>query len=206
MKIKIRELKESDHEEIISIIDRTWDYREYGMPDDLCYLKAKRDLLQSLGDSNIALVAEYDNRVIGFLIGRNQNLPDDPIRKGINKKVDKITEKLEQSRQGRMFNEYAQLFKKMNSKLTPVEFSPDAEIIYLAVDPQFRGLKIGVSLIKTFNKTLTSSKVKDIILYTDSVSNFNFYQAQGFEKLDENTAFSRLRKTDISFFIYRLKL
>lgn len=205
-KLEIRNIQEKDFEAVAGIIDITWNYREFGQSERLCKRKARKDLLGALTESNYAKVAVKDSQIVGFLIG---TVNTQKINRDISllKEYQKLKEENATTYDGRLFNNYADLFETANRKLRE-DFNGilGSEIIYFCTDPKYRGQGIGKYLIQDFLDTLNRNGAQHIFVHTDSTCNVEFYERLGFEKQSIIEGFAPLRNSKITFYLYTFHL
>jgi len=62
-----------------------------------------------------------------------------------------------------------------------------AKIVMFSVDTNFQGKKIGLKLLKEFIKTSIQENIKtiDLAVQTNNIKAINFYEKQGFKKIEK---------------------
>lgn len=111
---------------------------------------------------------------------------------------------------GKIPNRFTFLKKLILSEIKFKRNSPksDAEILFFVVESKHRGKGIGKTFMDRFINAAKEKKVQTIILSTDALSNWKFYEKYGFERYSEFTddISSYIEGEDVKGFIYQMKL
>jgi len=111
---------------------------------------------------------------------------------------------------GRIVKPFTFLKKTIAVERKAKKYSPksDAEVEYFVIDAKYRGKGIGKALMDRFISTARKSGVKTVILCTDQLSNWKFYEKYGFKR--HNTFIDDLSSycdgEDIEGYIYSMEI
>jgi ribosomal protein S18 acetylase RimI-like enzyme len=153
-------------------------------------------------------VARISERVVGFLFGR------------INADYTRITVlkafffcliigvKVILGRYGHLARPLTFLKKFMRATLKVQRNAPrsDAEVVLFVVDSKHRGKGIGTALMDRFVSAAKDKKTKVIMLSTDPLSNWKFYEKYGFKRYStfEDDLNSYIKNEDVESYIYAI--
>lgn len=204
--IEIRSIIDKDYDAAADIIDRIWDYRYFNKSEALCRRKSRKDLIGALLEANYAKVALINNHVAGFLVARVDLLPVSQAPH-LLKEYEALVKANTATKDGRLFNDYAELFDSVNRKLREnYNGSLGSEIIYFCTDPEYRSLGAGSALIQDYLGILKRNGEKNVYVHTDSTCNIAFYERLGFTRQGKLTAYAPLRNSEIDFYLYTYAL
>jgi len=84
----------------------------------------------------------------------------------------------------------------------------DAEVLFFVVESKHRGKRIGRALMDRFISAAKNKKVRTIILSTDALSNWRFYEKYGFKRYSEfkDDISSYIEGEDVKGFVYLLEI
>ena len=84
---------------------------------------------------------------------------------------------------GRRGLKITQITNRVNRKLLkPFNKELKNELILFIVDEKYRGKGIGTQLEKMYTDFLKENKVKKMFLFTDTYSNYEYYEHRGYER------------------------
>ena len=83
----------------------------------------------------------------------------------------------------------------------------DGELCLFATDERFRGHGAGIDLLRLFHAFLREKGAKDYFVYTDTYSNYEFYNRQGFRQISSETVdLGDGMNPKPTFFLYEYRL
>lgn len=182
--ITYRELTHKDYRSIINLTKEIW-FDEYPYKEYIKVLYAKGYLYEYLSESSYKMVAVDDNKVIGFIFGRLKKVP---LFKIIYYYIRLffIGLVLLFTKAGRNGLKIEFTTMKVNNKLyKPFKKDYDAQLSLFIVDKNYQGMHIGSTLKDMFEKYAVDNNCKGIYLYTDTYSNYKYYEKNGYIRLNE---------------------
>lgn len=200
--IKFREIKESDYPIIANIIMKTWEF------DEFCELKAAKELAKyylyiCLNDQTYTNIVTLNEIPIGVVMGKN--LAKWKSSEKYESLINETTSKLFFNKEGRKALKFIRGIEEMNAKLLK-NYSKNfqAELSLFILDSSYRGMGIGKLLFDKFLEYLKQEKITNFYLFTDTNSNYKFYEHYGMARLVEKKKSFVLgdEEEDITFYIY----
>ncbi len=179
MEIKYEKMTKSDYPEIKNLIKEAW-FNEY--PFARKYIKQYEDgyLYMYLYESDYQVVAKDNGKVVGFIFGKYKN-PPFKVRLKYALKLLGLGIKMLFSYPGRRGIKMTLITNKINNKLLkPHKKDLQAELVLFIVDENYRKHGIGSTLQEDFCEYLKKHNVKNVYLYTDTYSNFEYYEHRGY--------------------------
>lgn len=212
MKIDYREMTKSDYADIKKMITQAWfsDEEYENIPDSVIRLYSKGYLYIYLSESDYGMVALDDDKPIGFLFGRAKKI--NFFKKMYYKtKLFFVGLRLLFSKSGRRGLKITFVTNKSNKKLyKSLSEKPKAELALFIVDENYRGNKIGSILEEKFCKHLIDNSVDSVYLYTDTYSNFEYYEHRNYMRLGEIDVDFKIKGEEMDplpkYYIYVKKL
>jgi ribosomal protein S18 acetylase RimI-like enzyme len=181
--IVYRDIHKNDYTSIISLINSTWDFKKFIKNPKTLQRVIRLLLMGTLLTSSYGKVAVKDGIVVGYILGRANRS-----RKRLLKFYRSFTMIKDffalffiEKQDKRNILEYLKVPKTYRELLKGKKF--DAEIVFFAVDTHVRGLGIGKMLMKGLNAYFGEMSVKSIQVFTDTNSNYGFYDSQGYQLL-----------------------
>jgi ribosomal protein S18 acetylase RimI-like enzyme len=179
-----RDIQNDDFEEIMGLIQETWNFK-----DTIAAINTRKRFIHALLSSTLLTsswgqVAVKDDRLVGFIMG---------VAKADKRRLRKVAQTkslirdipallLANEADKRSIKEYLKVPHAYGAMKKGRDF--DAEITFLAVSGSCQGLGIGKQLLNGLMSYFDSMKASSIGVFTDSYSNFGFYDHQGFSLLD----------------------
>lgn len=181
--VTYREYRDSDYSDCETLVDNAWGFERNFHPRELAVLGKYLYTMGSVASSNYRMVAEYDNKVIGFIFGYNERIPLP------KHKLQKFSSKLAILKR-LLFMNAMKLREKLDfinsmgtheKNRTALLERGKSEIILFVVHPAFQARGIGKKLFAEFRSFCEKSKVESIIVETNKLGAASFYEHIGFE-------------------------
>ncbi|SEJ95910.1 GNAT family N-acetyltransferase [Paenibacillus polymyxa] len=210
MNLDIRDIRKEDIEPIKSIIADTWNAKDFIEDDGVINAAVTMMFISPiLNKSTFGRVATLDGEVIGVIFGSRVG----EITSYRLLQEDYTSELLQllnlNAIERKVFVELTSMTNEAYSKLIrgkEDEFQGCLE--FFAVSEGARGKKVGKQLFNELISYLKNTKTNKIYVYTDTMSNYGFYDHNGFVRLDEEVTVFNLPngKLENTNFIYEYKL
>ncbi|KAF6655167.1 GNAT family N-acetyltransferase [Paenibacillus polymyxa] len=210
MNLDIRDIRKEDIEPIKSIIADTWNAKDFIEDDGIINAAVTMMFISPiLNKSTFGRVATLDGEVIGVIFGSRVG----EITSYRLLQEDYTSELLQllnlNDIERKVFVELTSMTNEAYSKLIrgkEDEFQGCLE--FFAVSEEARGKKVGKQLFNELISYLRNTKTNKIYVYTDTMSNYGFYDHNGFFRLDEEVTVFNLPngKLENTNFIYEYKL
>ncbi|WP_334077401.1 GNAT family N-acetyltransferase [Paenibacillus sanfengchensis] len=210
MNLDIRDIRQEDIESIKTIIADTWNARDF--VEDENTLNAAITMMficPILNKSTFGRVATIDGEVIGVIFGSRigettsyRLLQEDYTSELLQLlNLNDIEQKIFVELTSTTNEAYSKLIKGKEN-----EFQGCLE--FFAVSEEARGKKVGKKLLNELISYFRDTNVSKIYVYTDTMSNYGFYEHNGFVRLDEEVTVFNLPigKRENTNFIYEYKL
>lgn len=206
----IREANPEDWNDCIAIVDEVWNVSQAFQPIELAERFLQIYTLGSLAGSNYAVVAEEDNRVVGFLFGKSATGELYRTKySGVTGQLKVLFELL--TIKQLKFRQKTGYLKMLNThEMNRRKAEPDRshEVNLFAVSPTQQGKGVGKELMRSFIAKCTTDGVTRVTLDTDEDCNYKFYDHFGYRKISEfyspiQEMYSQ--KSGISY-VYELKI
>ncbi len=181
MEIKYERMTENDYPAIKKLITEAW-FGDYEFKKKYIKQYANCYLYMYLSESDFQTVAKDGDKVVGFIFGKYRKLPF-KTRAKYSWKLLGLGIKMLFSYPGRRGIKMTLITDKVNKKLLkPFKKELKAELVLFIVDEDYRKLGIGSTLQDGFCDYLRRHNVKNVYLYTDTYSNFEYYEHRGYER------------------------
>ncbi|MBE3648801.1 GNAT family N-acetyltransferase [Paenibacillus polymyxa] len=210
MNLDIRDIRKEDIEPIKAIIADTWNAKDFIEDDGIINATVTMMFISPiLNKSTFGRVATLDGEVIGVIFGSRVG----EITSYRLLQEDYTSELLQllnlNDIERKVFVELTSMTNEAYSKLIrgkEDEFQGCLE--FFAVSEGARGKKVGKQLFNELISYLKNTKTNKIYVYTDTMSNYGFYDHNGFVRLDEEVTVFNLPngKLENTNFIYEYKL
>jgi ribosomal protein S18 acetylase RimI-like enzyme len=180
-----RDIQDGDFEKIVGLIQETWRF-ENKIADFETRQRFIHALLSStLLTSSWGHVAVKDGKLVGFILGLaktdKRRLRKVSQAKGLIRDILSLLLAKQPDKRG--LQEYLKVPRAYREMKKGRSFP--AEITFLAVADACQGFGIGKQLMNDLMNYFDSLKVGYIAVFTDSDSNYGFYDHQGFTLLDQ---------------------
>lgn len=181
MNIEYRKMNKSDYPFIKKLIIQSW-FSEYKFNDRVKYAYAEAYLRIYLADSNYRIVACDEKKVVAFLFGRHRKV--NFFEKYFNLLLLFIIKfYFLFSKSGRRKNRILRITENVNQKLLKKHKSYlENELSLFIVDENYQGQGIGTKLELDFSSYLKSKGERYLYLFTDTYSNYEFYENRNYIK------------------------
>ncbi|MGY5486792.1 GNAT family N-acetyltransferase [Paenibacillus sp. ALE2] len=210
MNLDIRDIRKEDIEPIKAIIADTWNAKDFIEDEGIINATVTMMFISPiLNKSTFGRVATLDGEVIGVIFGSRVG----EITSYRLLQEDYTSELLQllnlNDIERKVFVELTSMTNEAYSKLIrgkEDEFQGCLE--FFAVSEGARGKKVGKQLFNELISYLKNTKTNKIYVYTDTMSNYGFYDHNGFVRLDEEVTVFNLPngKLENTNFIYEYKL
>ena len=206
MNIHYEEMQKSDYNRIMELITQAW-FSEYNFSKRVISLYAKGYLYMYLSELSYKQVAKDGGKVVGFLFGRCDKV--NPFKAlyyktklffvGLNLLFTKA------GRRGLKINHKTNVANKALFKDAKID--DGAELVLFIVDEAYRGCGIGSTLEKNFYTHAKKSKKDTLYLYTDTYSNYEFYENKDYTRQGEvYVDFNLPHEENGTYYIYTKEL
>ena len=184
MNITYEKLTTKDYQRVKELVTQAW-FEEYNFSKKVIDLYAKGYLYMYLSELDYCIVAKDGDRVVGFIFGRNNKVN---LFKKIHYKLKLffVGLRLLFSKAGRRGLKINHITNKVNAELyKKSKTTAKAELVLFIVDEAYRGQGIGSKLERDFYEFLKNNNKKYVYLYTDTYSNFAYYEQRGYKRMAE---------------------
>ncbi|MEC0184710.1 GNAT family N-acetyltransferase [Paenibacillus peoriae] len=210
MNLIIRDIKKEDIEPVKAIIADTWNAKDFIEDEGIINAAVTMMFINPiLNKSTFGRVATLDGEVIGVIFGSKvgETTTYRLLQEDYTSELLQLLNLNDIER--KVFVELTSMTNEAYSKLIrgkENEFQGCLE--FFAVSEEARGKKIGKKLFNELISYLRDTKANKIYVYTDTMSNYGFYDHNGFVRLDEElTVFNLpIGKLENTNFIYEYKL
>lgn len=189
MNIIYSDLTKSDYGEVKRLIKQAW-FSDYNFSPRIIEQYANGYLYMYLSELDYCKVVkdtDANDKVIGFIFGRC-NKVGIKTRLKYKAKLFFVMLSLLFTKTGRRGLKINRITNKANKALynaLPNKNKPTCELVLFIVDEDYRGKAIGSKLESDFCDHLQNSGKKAVYLYTDTYSNYGFYERRGYELCGE---------------------
>lgn len=205
MDIKYVEMTKKDHKDIKRLITEAW-FSEYPFKEKYINLYASGYLNMYLAESDYKMVAKVNDKVVGFIFG---NIKKAPFKQRFISKLKLFFYFIYMlfSYPGRRGIKITLITNKVNNKLLkPFKKTLKNELILFIVDEKYRNHGIGSTLEKMYTQALKEKGIKNVYLFTDTYSNYSYYEHRGYERKGALPVDFNSKNTDIDpvseYYIY----
>ncbi len=181
MAIQYMPMTKADYEDIKRLITEAW-FSDYPFKEKYIKLYANGYLNMYLAESDYMMVAKDNGKLVGFLFG---NLNKAPLKQRIvsNFKLFLYSIYMLFSYPGRRGLKITLITSKVNKKLLkPYKKNTKNELSLFIVDESYRNKGVGSTLEKMYTDYLKEHGVKNVFLFTDTYSNFAYYEHRGYKR------------------------
>ncbi|MDO4841446.1 MAG: GNAT family N-acetyltransferase [Phoenicibacter congonensis] len=202
--VLVRELEEKDFDAVVEITCKTWGYDDE-FSDAAAKSCAELYFYHYLARQTYAKVATINDVPVGVIMARNcaQN--------GTNSRfVDKAEACLDALRNSPDGREAALQFEtevKIDGDLIKnCGFDYEGELVFFAINSDFRGKGIGRKLFEDALCYFKREKISNFFLYTDTSCNYKFYEHFGMKRsAEQELALEGESSEDMIYFIYEYR-
>ena len=205
MAIKYLPMTKEDHKDIKRLITEAW-FSDYPFKEKYIKLYASGYLNMYLSEADYKMVAKDGDKVVGFIFG---NIKKAPFKQRFISKFKLFIYFFYMlfSYPGRRGLKITFITDKVNKKLlAPYKKSHKNELILFIVDENYRGYGIGSTLEKMYTSALKEKGIKNVFLFTDTYSNYQYYEHRGYERKGELPVDFKIKKSEIDpeseYYIY----
>ncbi|CAG36819.1 unknown protein [Desulfotalea psychrophila LSv54] len=185
MNITYRDASVNDFSTIIQIFVKNMSHSVFTKATDKDVLSciAAIQMAEEFHIASCIKIAEWDGEICGVLIGATDASVPPAVSFDYNAMIRDANIKLTTTSEGQMVLTEMLLHNK-NVKFESeceVILDCDGELMFFAVNQEYRRYKIGSCLVKNFEEFLQKCGSKKYFLHTDSQSTFQYYENNGFE-------------------------
>ena len=190
-RIKYRPIRRADYNIFADLINSTWGFDK--MHDDPAVLRhfGLRYLYTCLIHHTYCLVAEYDGRAVGIIIGADYGA-----RRTSLKYLALYYYHTAYLTARRAFSAFTDVNERYDRIMKEMDVfcaeKGDTELALFILDESCRGLGVGDHLYREFEKHCRETGIEDFYVHTDTACSYLFYEYQGMKLLHS-------RETDISY-------
>ena len=180
MSIQYRKMNRGDYQAVKKLIRQAW-FDEYEFSERIKNAYARAYLRIYLADSNYRMVAcNEENEVVGFLLGKRRKV--NFFEKYFNLfLLSFIQFGFMFSKPGRRKNKILSKTEKVNKRLHKKhEKFLLNELALFIIDEDYQGQGIGSKLERDFSAYLKSMNEKYLYLFSDTYSNYQFYENRNY--------------------------
>lgn len=184
MAIQYMPMTKQDHKDIKRLITEAW-FSDYPFKKKYIKLYASGYLNMYLSEADYKMVAKDDDKVVGFIFG---NIKNAPFKQRVISKIKLFFYGIYMlfSYPGRRGLKITFITDKVNNKLLkPFKKTHKNELILFIVDDAYQGKGIGSTLEKMYTTCLKENGIKDVYLFTDTYSNYEYYEHRGYTRKGE---------------------
>ena len=184
MEIRYEKMSKKDYADVKRLITEAW-FSDYPFPKEIIDLYSKGYLYMYLSELDYCVVAKDGDKTVGFIFGRNNKVSH--LQKMLYKsKLFFVGLSLLFSKAGRRGLKINHITNVANKKLYKMsKIDTTSELVLFIVDDKYRGLGIGSKLEKDFCDFLFKEGKDSVYLYTDTYSNYKYYENRGYERMAE---------------------
>lgn len=203
-KVIYRDLVKEDYGIIKELIGEAFGFNEFIKNKKFLDLVLDSYMKDCLLDSSFSKVAEKDNKLIGFILGKAEN--DENILEEPNKTSNDENENLDlimNNEENQMImQELLKIKDTYNEIIKGKENNFQGAIQLFIVSKESRGLGVGKTLINHLFNYMKSRDVKSLYLYTDTRCNYGFYDSQNFKRINEKEITFTSLNSKLNVFLY----
>ncbi|EDR27217.1 hypothetical protein, conserved [Entamoeba dispar SAW760] len=182
MEVKYRRMNQTDWKSMKEMTCQAWETDKY-LPEYLVDIYCEEYCSYCYLHSSCCLVAEVNEKVIGFLMGRDQSI----FKKDNNleQKVKELKKQLhcypESSTLISSIEKYYEVAEKMYQKSSKLIQN---EVVLFIVNKEYRRKGIGKQLLNEFINVLQKTNQHDFYLITDSSCNYHLYDYLNYTQIN----------------------
>ncbi|ELC5004820.1 GNAT family N-acetyltransferase [Salmonella enterica] len=176
-------IEDRDFDKMNRMIISTWDYRSW-IPKNNVVPMAEFFLDEVIVTSSRIFVARDGDEIIGVIAA---SLTDN-LAKKTNAKIRKYKalKKVISRKRKEIFELYLDTLILNENLLLQSGKQFEAALNFFILDERYRGLGIGNKLYSVFIDYLDEKGINEFFLWTDSSSNFQFYEKKGLRRIAED--------------------
>ncbi|MDR2834460.1 MAG: GNAT family N-acetyltransferase [Streptococcaceae bacterium] len=184
-KITFRNVEQQDLATLCAIIKETWDCDEFIKDEQVLKAAIQVYLNQVLLASSYGKVAVLDGEVVGVIFASIKG-EDLIYRLLVESEMENIFVLMNADESDKAsFIEYMYKLDSSYEELIVNRAQDyDGTLQFLALSPKARGKGVGKLLWQTLHTYLKEKEIASIYVYTDNGCNFEFYDYQGFARVD----------------------
>jgi ribosomal protein S18 acetylase RimI-like enzyme len=187
LNIVYRPIQRTDYRDITYLVEATWPFHTYIRNKKTLHKFLRLVLMGCLLSSSYGRVALKDGKVIGFILGKTKQCRSSFWHMHLFiESIKYFIAILFANKPDRQSIFQYLAIPKIYKTMKPHEVY-DGEIVFFAVDKQCRGLGVGTTLLNDLKQYFTQTSARRIYVFTDSNSNFGFYDYQGFTLLNKQS-------------------
>ncbi|CAM4131027.1 MULTISPECIES: GNAT family N-acetyltransferase [Bacillus cereus group] len=203
--VKYRSLVKEDYEPIKHLIGEAFGFNEFIADKNFLNSVLNFYLHSCILGSSFSKVAEKDNKVIGVILGDSEK--DKNRLKRFHNTISFAFNTLKlfiTNKENREFlKAFIQVQKTYKELIQGKEDQFQGCIQLFIVSEESRGLGVGKSLLSHLFQYMKKEDVTSLYLYTDNECNYEFYDRQNFQRIQEKAVNFGPTEEDFNVFLYR---
>ncbi|UCQ19459.1 GNAT family N-acetyltransferase [Edwardsiella tarda] len=201
--IEIAELSQIDgdaYAQLTTLIIKTWEYDDW-LEDDQVSPMAEYFLNDIILSSQKIYVARCAQQIIGIItVGQS---PDFLYESQFSyKRLTAMSALIARNGKSEVFAQYIDTLRVNQRLLQRTHRHYHASLNFFAIDAQFRGLGLGNRLYHQFITYLQAQGIDTFFVFTDSSSNYQFYEKKGLHKIASETFYWRDEDEVEEYYLY----
>ncbi|MEJ6358694.1 GNAT family N-acetyltransferase [Lactiplantibacillus plantarum] len=179
----VNALNKIEYNHVHHLIIDIWRYRDWADKNEVLPL-SELLLDEVLLTSSQLFVVKYHKKTVGMLAASllKNSLSQSYVRL---RKLTALSQLVYKNNPEKVFDFYLETLKLNERLLQKCNQNFDASLNFLILDQQYHGLGIGNELYRLFISYLTTHHASNFYLFTDSFSNYVFYEKQGLTRIAE---------------------
>lgn len=185
--VTFRQYRNNDYSDCETLVDNAWGFEKHFHPNDLAVLAKYLYTMGSVAMSNYRIVAEHDDKVVGFIFGYNERIPLP------KHELSKLSSRLAILKRllfmkGMVLREKLDFLNAMGThekNRTALLKRGKSEIVLFVVHPTFQGRGIGKKLFEGFRIFCEKANVESIVVETNKLGAAGFYERIGFTRIGD---------------------
>lgn len=203
--VKYRNLVKEDYEPIKHLIGEAFGFNEFITDKKFLNSILNFYLHSCILGSSFSKVAEKDNKIIGVILGDSKK--DKNRLKRFHNTVSFTFNTLKLFMTNKENREFLKAFIKVQKTYKELIQGKEDHfqgcIQLFIVSEESRGLGVGTSLLNHLFQYMTKEEVTSLYLYTDNECNYEFYDRQNFQRIQEKAVNFGPKEEDFNVFLYR---
>ncbi|MCL1997414.1 MAG: GNAT family N-acetyltransferase [Turicibacter sp.] len=182
--MEIREIQASDLNGIKAVVRDVWEWEEAFDDEDVIDACVAIYFAPVLHEATFGRVAVLDGEIVGVIFGLEIGKPAayKHILEDLTPHILRLTQTNDQDRQA-MCDYITALHTTYAALIADTEHEYDGSLDFFAVSKAVQGQGVGKQLWQQLKSHFQRQNIKKIYLYSDSECNYQFYEGQGFVRV-----------------------